>query len=175
MRQSVDNRFSLNCKSLELLLLAFLLTRLCMDSDSIRTAQTGSEASGIPSGASDNPVGNSAGQSVEQDSVETNLSGRGASQVRSTMLRICYSRWIAKGAGMVHTSYCLQAMIIHIGVSMHAGHYRSVLVTGDRRWYYTNDNAEAVLVHRDIDCQEIGQNAYVAFYILCSQVIRGPT
>ena len=51
---------------------------------------------------------------------------------------------------MVHTSYCLQAMIIHIGVSMHAVHYRSVLVTGDRRWYYTNDNAEAVLVHRVI-------------------------
>ena len=68
------------------------------------------------------------------------------------------------GAGVLHTTYCLQAMIVHLGESMHAGRYRSVLVRDDRRWYYTNDNAEAVLVHRDTDFREIAQNVYIAFY-----------
>ena len=68
------------------------------------------------------------------------------------------------GAEVLHTTYCLQAMIVHLGESMHAGHYRSVLVRDDRRWYYTNDNAEAVLVHRDTDFREIAQNVYIAFY-----------
>ena len=68
------------------------------------------------------------------------------------------------GSKVVQANFRLQAMIIHLGESTHTGHYRSVLVRGDRRWYYTNDNAEAVLVCRDVDFQEIAHNVYIVFY-----------